>query len=50
MFTAKNRTSPYGQVTSKDIDFALEHIEEEKVSRPADPGLIESEKKQGFNL
>lgn len=28
---------PYGQVTSKDIDFALEHIEEEKVSRPADP-------------
>ncbi|AKB61815.1 thiamine pyrophosphate-dependent enzyme [Methanosarcina mazei] len=41
---------PYGQVTSKDIDFALEHIEEEKVSRPADPGLIESRKKSRASI
>ncbi|KKH94090.1 indolepyruvate ferredoxin oxidoreductase [Methanosarcina sp. 1.H.T.1A.1] len=36
---------PYGQIMPEDIEFALEHIEEEKVSRPADFKLIESRKK-----
>jgi len=36
---------PYGQITSEDIEFALEHIEEEKASIPADSVLIKSGKK-----
>ncbi|KKG12506.1 indolepyruvate ferredoxin oxidoreductase subunit alpha [Methanosarcina sp. 2.H.A.1B.4] len=36
---------PYGQIMLEDIEFALEHIEEDKVSRPADFKLIESRKK-----
>jgi len=36
---------PYGQITPEDIEVALEHIEEEKVSKPADFKLIESRKK-----
>jgi len=36
---------PYGQITSEDIEFALEHIEEEKASIPADSVLIISGKK-----
>lgn len=36
---------PYGQITSGDIEFALEHIKEEKVSKPVDFDLIESGKK-----
>ena len=35
---------PYGQVKSEDIEFALEHINEEKVSKPVDFDLIESRK------
>ncbi len=36
---------PYGQIVPEDIEFALEHIKEKKVSRPADSRLIESRKK-----
>ncbi|WP_269850182.1 indolepyruvate ferredoxin oxidoreductase subunit alpha [Methanosarcina horonobensis] len=36
---------PYGEITPEDIEFAFEHIEEEKVSRLADSGFIESRKK-----
>lgn len=36
---------PYGEITPEDIEFALKHIREEKVSRPADFSLIESGKK-----
>ncbi|KKG18378.1 thiamine pyrophosphate-dependent enzyme [Methanosarcina sp. 2.H.T.1A.15] len=36
---------PYGQIMPEDIEFALEHIEEENVSKPEDFKLIESRKK-----
>ncbi|MDI9395300.1 MAG: indolepyruvate ferredoxin oxidoreductase subunit alpha [Euryarchaeota archaeon] len=36
---------PFGKITPEDIEFALEHIEEYKVSKPADFKLIESRKK-----
>lgn len=41
---------PYGQITAEDIEFALENIEEEKVSRPADFKLIESRKKSRASI
>jgi indolepyruvate ferredoxin oxidoreductase alpha subunit len=41
---------PYGQIISEDIEFAFEHIEEEKVSRPADFNLIESRKKDRASI
>jgi indolepyruvate ferredoxin oxidoreductase alpha subunit len=36
---------PYGQITSKDLEFALEHMKEKKVSKPADVDVKESRKK-----
>ena len=36
---------PYGQVMPEDIEFALEHIEEEKVSKPADTAFLKAGKK-----
>ena len=41
---------PYGQIISKDIEFALEHIKEEKVSKPVDFDLIELRKKSRASI
>lgn len=36
---------PYGQVMPEDIEFALKHIGEEEVSKPADTAYLEAAKK-----
>lgn len=36
---------PYGQVMPEDLEFALEHIEEERVSNPADTAFLKTGKK-----
>ncbi len=35
---------PYGQITPEDIEFALEHIGEEKVSKPVDTAFPQNRK------